>query len=350
VNSPGSPRILLVKLSSFGDVLHGLPFLEALRTAFPAGQITWLVEEAYAPLLHGHPALDEVWAVPRVRFGQNVGRTELLSLVRLLRRMRATAFDLVIDLQGLLKSALWVAMAKSPRKVGYDRTRELSYLPLTERLAPYDPEAHAVWRYLHVARYLGAPPALPRFRLGLTPVFPAALIRGENAFADELVLVPRDRALVVLHPGARWATKLWPPASWAKLADWLIREKGLAVVITGSVADRELAGQIIKHMHEKVLNLAGRTSLAELAGIMQKARLAVTADTGPMHLAAALGTKVVALFGPTAPGRTGPFGPGHRVMRLGLTCSPCFKRHCPEPWCLRGLSPEAAMAAVEKSL
>jgi heptosyltransferase-1 len=337
VTSPGSTRILLVKLSSFGDVLHALPTLEALRELYPQGHITWLVEEAYAPLLVGHPALDEVWAVPRVRLGQKVGREEVLRLIRLLGRVRASRFDLAIDLQGLLKSALWVALAKSPRKVGYDRTRELSYLLLTERLPPYDPEAHAVWRYLNVARHLGAPPTLPRFRLGLTPAFP-----------NSPALPHRD--LVVLHPGARWATKLWPAANWAQLGDWLSRDQKLAVVITGSPGDRALAAQIMTKMREKAWNLAGRTSLPELAGIMQKARLAVTADTGPMHLAAALGTRVVAIFGPTAPGRTGPFGEGHRVVRLGVECSPCFQRHCPEPRCLTDLSPEEVLAAVEKSL
>jgi heptosyltransferase-1 len=337
VTSSGSPRILLVKLSSFGDVLHALPTLEALRALYPQGHITWLVEEVYVPLLSGHPALDEVWAVPRVRLGQKVGREELLRLIRLLRRVAASRFDLVIDLQGLLKSAMWVALARSPRKIGYNHTRELSYLPLTERLPPYDPEAHAVWRYLHVARHLGAPPTLPRFRLGLTPAFPGSLA------------LP-DRDLAVLHPGARWASKLWPVTSWAHLGDWLSRDKKLAVLITGSAGDRALAAQITSQMQEKAWNLAGRTSLPELAGIMQKARLAVTADTGPMHLAAALGTRVVALFGPTAPGRTGPFGAGHRVVRLGISCSPCFQRHCPEPRCLTALSPDAVLAAVEKSL
>jgi len=330
-------RILIVKLSSFGDVLHALPFLEALRDAFPQGHITWLVEEAYAPLLVAHPALNEVWPVPRVRLGEKAGAKELLNLLRLLRRVRVAAFDLVIDLQGLLKSALWVALAKSPRKVGYDRTRELSYLALTERIPPFDPEAHAVWRYLNMARHLGAPPALPRFRLGLTPAFPDSLL-------------PSDRPLVVLHPGARWPTKLWPAPAWARLADWLSREKRCAVVITGSAGDRELAEEIAGGMREKVWNLAGRSTLSELAGIMQKARLAVTADTGPMHLAAALGSKVVALFGPTAPGRTGPFGEGHRVVRLGVECSPCFKRRCPDPRCLTALPLDAVKAAVEKSL
>jgi lipopolysaccharide heptosyltransferase I len=368
-----SPRILLVKLSSFGDVIHALPTLEALRAAFSKAHITWLVEAAYAPLLQDHPALDEVWPVPRVRLGQKVNKGEMVNLLRLMRRVRTARFDLVIDLQGLLKSAMWVALARSPRKVGYNRTREMSYLALTERIPPYDPEAHAVWRYLNVARYLGASPALPRFRLGLNPILPDAAcqslnvganlmfaqtpgrtqgspLRKKNAVDDKFVSVHRERSLVVLHPGARWASKIWPSASWASLANWLIREKGLNVVITGSHADRELAAQITAQMREKALNLAGCTSLAELAGIMQKARLALTADTGPMHLAAALGTKVVAIFGPTAPGRSGPFGEGHRVVRLDLECSPCFQRNCPDPRCLTDLDPEMVRAAVEKSL
>ncbi|MDD5642370.1 MAG: glycosyltransferase family 9 protein, partial [Syntrophales bacterium] len=277
------PRILLIKLSAFGDVLHALPALEAIRAVYPEGHITWLVEAPYAPLLAGHPALDAVWAVPRLRLGQKVSHRELLDLFRLFRRVRTTPFDLVIDLQGLLKSALWTAMAKSSRKVGYDRTRELSYLALTERLPPYDREAHAVWRYLNVARYLGAPPALPRFRLGLRPVFPDALFQTVNVGANLVFAQTPGRtqgsplrgntSLVVLHPGARWPTKLWPAASWARLADWLIREKGLRVVITGSAADRELTAQICAQMQEKAINLAGGTTLAELAGVLQKTRL-----------------------------------------------------------------------------
>ncbi len=338
--STDHPRILLVKLSSFGDVIHALPALEALRSAYPRGQLTWLVEEAYTPLLRGHPALDEVLAIPRVRLGENPGPRDFLALIRLARRLRAQPFDLVVDLQGLLKSALWVALAKSPRKVGYDGTREGSYLVLTEKVAPYDLDAHAVWRYLHLARYLGAPPAPPRFRLGLA---------GD---ADLEGIIPRAaaRPLSVIHPGARWASKLWPAGSWAGLADWLSRGRGFTVALTGSRGDRELAQAIADETPAPILNLAGRTTLPELAAIFRQAALAVTADTGPMHLAAALGTKVVAIFGPTAPWRTGPFGEGHEIVRLGLECSPCFKRHCPEPRCLLELPLEAVQAACEKVL
>jgi heptosyltransferase I len=334
-----SPRLLLTKLSSFGDVLHALPTLEALRDAYPAAHITWLVEAAYAPLLSGHPALNEVWVAPRLRPGEVLSGANPATLMKLLAQLRSRSFDLVLDVQGLLKSAVWVALARSPRKVGYDRTRELSYLALTERVAPFDPEAHAVWRYLNLAHYLGAPPAPPRFRLGL----------DRNVDLEALIPDGSGRPLAVLHPGARWATKLWPTAAWAQVASWL-QAQGFQVAVTGSAADRELVAALVQQSRAPLVNLAGRTSLAALAAVLRRARLAVTTDTGAMHLAAALGTPVVALFGPTAPWRTGPFGPGHRVVRLGLACSPCFKRCCPEPRCLTDLTPEMVEAACEKIL
>lgn len=336
----GDPRILIVKLSSFGDVLHALPTLEALRTAYPQARITWLAEAAYGPLLANHPALDEVWPAPRLRPGAIWAGANPTLLGGLVRQLRANPFDLVIDLQGLLKSAVWVALARSPRKLGYDRTREGSYRVLSERVPPFDREAHAVLRYLNLAHHLGAPVKPPRFRLGL------------GAETDIAPLLPDDlrRGLVVLHPGARWPSKLWPVSAWAGLASWLGRGHGFQVVITGSAGDRRLAGEILQHLRDPVLDLTGRTSLAELAAVLRRARFAVTTDTGAMHLAAALGTRTVALFGPTAPWRTGPFGAGHEIVRQGLECSPCFKRRCPDPRCLAELGLESVQAACEKIL
>jgi len=168
---------------------------------------------------------------------------------------------------------------------------------------------------------------------------------------DISALIPgkADRPLAVLHPGARWASKLWPPASWARLTEWF-HGQGFLVAVTGSAADRELVAGITAQCRAPRLNLAGATSLSQLAGILRKARLAVTTDTGAMHLAAALGTPVAALFGPTAPWRTGPFGDVHQVVRQGLSCSPCFKRQCPDPRCLSDLLPEMVEAACEKIL
>ncbi len=334
------PRILIVKLSSFGDVLHALPTLEALRATFPTAHLTWLVEAAYAPLLESHPALDEVWLAPRLKPGQIMWGGNPKLLAGLLRRLRAQPFDLVIDLQGLLKSAVWVALANSRRKLGYDRTREGSYRVLNERVAPYDREAHAVLRYLNLAHYLGAPVAPPRFRLGLGAELDISHLLPDEARGD----------LVVLHPGARWPSKLWPASAWARLGDWLSREHGLQVAITGSKADQRLAKEILTQMRQPACSLAGRTTLPELAAVLRRSSFAVTTDTGAMHLAASLEKPVTALFGPTAPWRTGPFGKGHQVVRLEMTCSPCFKRRCPEPRCLTELAPEMVQTACEKIL
>ena len=338
--SLSEPRILLIKLSSLGDIIHALPTLEALRSSYPQGHIIWLVEDTYAPVLVGHQALDEVWPVPRPRLGNGRFLENLPELFQVARRLREKPFDLVIDLQGLLKSAFWVALARGKRKLGYDRTREFSYLALTERLPPFEPEAHAVWRYLNVTRHLGARAAPPRFRLGLSP--------PEDM--SHLMFPETGQPLAVLHPGARWPTKLWPTAHWARLAGWLVRDQGFQVALTGSSGDQDLAREIVAQAKVPLINLAGRTSLAELAALLQKARIAVTTDTGPMHIACALGTPVAALFGPTAPWRTGPFGHGHEVVRLALPCSPCFRRHCPEPRCLTELTVSNAQEAVEKIL
>ncbi|MGA7564018.1 MAG: glycosyltransferase family 9 protein, partial [Desulfobaccales bacterium] len=257
------PHFLIIKLSSLGDVLHALPTLEALRAAHPLARITWLVEAAYAPLLDKHPALDQVWVAPRLRPGEILSGANPALLAGLLGRLRTSRFDVVIDLQGLLKSAVWVALARSPRKLGYGRTRELSYLALNERLAPFDPEAHAIYRYLHLARHLGAPADPPRLRLGLGAGTAVSHLLPEG-FAEG------RRPLVVLHPGARWPSKQWPAAAWARLGDRLSSERGLGlrVAITGSAADRGLAAEILQKLEGPALNLAGRTSLADLAALL----------------------------------------------------------------------------------
>jgi heptosyltransferase I len=339
-------RILLIKLSALGDVIHTLPFLEALRAVYPQGHITWLVEEAAAPLLQDHPALDEVWVSRRqswLQAGKNglFRRRVRRELLAFIRQVRVPAFDLVIDLQGLLKSAMWVALSRSPRKIGYNKTREFSYLALNERLPAFDPEAHAVWRYLEVAHYLGAPPAAPHFRLSLT-----------DEIGGWLTPLWKDLPgpLLVIHPGTRWPTKGWPGKKFAQLADRLIIEFQARVVFTGSSGDRRLIARIKDNMHNKALDLSGRTNLKELARLFQKADLAITTDTGPMHLAAALQKPVVALFGPTAPWRTGPFGEGHQAIRLGLKCSPCYQRQCRQPECMTGIEVEPVLTAVKRIL
>lgn len=339
-------RLLLIKLSALGDVIQTLPTLEALREAFPTAEITWLVEEAAAPLLQYHPALDTL-LISRRQAWLRAARTwrqwpVVWSEVRqLLMELRRRPFTAVVDLQGLGKSALWTWLARSPRKLGFAGTREYSYLALNERLPPYDPDEHAVRRYLRLAQHLGATSPNLRFRV--------ALPLGAG---DQLQEIWQEAAgpVIVLHPGTRWPSKQWPTMSLARLADALARDFQARVVFTGSRGDKPLIAQCQAAMQTRALDLSGRTDLWDLTRLFFHVDAAVTTDTGPMHLAAAVGTPVVAVFGPTAPWRTGPCGRQHRVVYTGAPCSPCRQRQCPDPLCLSQLPMEAVLAAVRAVL
>ncbi|MBI5521926.1 MAG: lipopolysaccharide heptosyltransferase I [Desulfarculus sp.] len=334
-------KVLIVKLSALGDVVQSLPVAMAIRGQVPQAQVDWLVEAPSAGLLEGHPALSRVLVSPRRRPG---GRS-LGQVRQWLKVLRAVEYDAVLDLQGLMKSAIFVGLGRGRRKIGFSGGKEpLAAWALTERLPAYDPQRHALERYLDLLGPLGLErPAPPRF--GLEPQAPA-LAKAEALLAGRRP----GRQLVVLHPVAKWESKLWPVAHWARLAR-LLHQAGLDLVLSGSAADRgvtqAMAGQA--GLAEGLWDLAGAVSLKELAAVLSLADLTVATDTGVMHLAAALGRPVVALFGPTSPGRTGPYGAGHVVLRLGLECSPCFRRNCPAPRCLTGLEPEeVALAALSR--
>jgi ADP-heptose:LPS heptosyltransferase len=161
------------------------------------------------------------------------------------------------------------------------------------------------------------------------------------------VLVKDGSRLVVINPVARWKTKLWDEEKFARLADRLITERRAVVIFTGSPDDRAITERILGMMRENALNWAGETTLRELAALASLADLFITTDTGPMHLAAAAGARVVALFGPTAPWRTGPYGPGHVVVRNGRACSPCFRRTCDDGVrCMEEMTVEEVMEKI----
>ena len=338
-------KILFIKLSAIGDLVQTLPALEAIQRIFPDSEITWVVEEAAAGILEGHPLIDHVlvsrrktWLKllksPRT-FLKGVG-----NISEFLKKLRSTRYDIAIDFQGLLKSGMLMGLARSRRKIGFDRTRELSYLFLNERLPAYDIEKHALERYLDVARYLGAADLSPSCTLP---------IENEIAAIRQKIdgLNPQKRLLVAMNPVARWRTKLWPEQCFAELADRLVREKNAIVIFTGSPDDRLVNNRILAMMKEKAVNWAGETTLKELAALASLTDHFITTDTGPMHLAAAAGARVVALFGPTAPWRTGPFGPGNVSLRTGVSCSPCFQRTCTnETLCMTGITVDEVMRQV----
>ncbi len=345
--SPPS-SILIIKLSAIGDVVHTLAALEVLRGNFPHSRIDWLVEEEALPIISGHKDLNHIYVCPRKRWVKSLiknrkGVSNTLSEIReLLKDIRARRYDLVIDFQGLLKSGIFTWLVKGTRKVGMDGAREGARLFFTESPYVVNYEQHAIDRYLELCSALGCREIVWR---GKIPVKESDIRRVEELLSVHGI---RKHDFVVINPIARWQTKLWSIKSFSELGDLIIGELGLHVIFTGSNVDRPYVEAIAENMSLKAVNLAGLTTLKELAHLFHIATAAVSTDTGPMHIAAAMDCPVVALFGPTDPIRTGPYGSRHMVIRTQVDCSPCFKKHCSTRVCMREITPSETFSALAK--
>jgi len=343
----GARRLLLIKPSALGDVVHALPVAATLKQRYPDLELDWLVEEEAAGIVEGHPALTQVLVSGRRRWQRQMARLQglpaLMGEVRgLVRTLRSRRYDLVVDLQGLFKSSLYVLAAGAPVRVGLADGREGAPLVLTHRIAGPPQPVHAARRYMALAEALGAPKPVWDFQI---PVRPA----DETRAAAVLAGLPHPR--VVLHPGARWRTKLWQIDDWRALAAALAGE-GVGVLLTGGREDGSLSEAILAGLEPAPRALVGRLSLKELAAVLARTDVMVTVDSGPMHMAAAMGTPVVALFGATDPRRTGPWGDAV-ILRRDLACSPCLQRRCAiaERYrCMRELTVPDTLAAVRQVL
>ncbi len=340
-------NILLVKLSSIGDVVHTLPSLAALRRRYPEAHITWVVEEESLDIIKGNPRVDRILVSGRKRWarrlgnGREIGET-LGEIRRFLRDLRDRPYDVVIDFMGLFKSAILVFASRGKRKLGYDSMQEMSGLFYNEKITE-DMGKHAVDRYLDFARHLGADTAEPEFFLDI----PADSASRADVLLKEGGVDP-ERPFVVLSPMSyAGETRLWEDDRFAQLGDRIRLEMELPVVITGHETGG-MIGRIAASMETKALNLENRTTLKELAHLYRRAAAVVTPDSGPMHIAAAVGTPVVALFGASEPARTGPYGRIHTVIRSELNCSPCFKKTCDTRRCMQEITVDMVLEAVRK--
>ncbi len=338
-------NILIVKLSAIGDVIHTLPSLGALRRLYPYAHITWVVEEAAADLVVNHPYLDQVLISRRKSWAKDIKDGKFQPAWREIRsfikQLKSRRYDLVIDFHGLFKSAMIVFLSRGKRKLGYDSWQELSGLFLNEKI-PEDMNKHAVDRYLDFPRHLGATIETPDFIL---PANPEAEARALRLLASHTL---EKKKYIAVNPVALWETKLWDNRKFAELADAIQERLKIPVVFTGS--NKESLDEITSQMKTKGIHLGGQTTLPELACIYQEARAVITTDSGPMHLAAALGTPVFALFGPTDPARTGPYGTGHTIIRADLPCSPCLLKKCATRQCMEDITPEQVFDEVKKMI
>ena len=332
-------RILIVKPSALGDVVHALPVAALLKRKWPDAHLAWLVAQPFAALLETNPNVDEIVPFDRGR-GDSLRRHSGRA-GRLAATLRRGEFDLVIDLQGLFRSGWLARQTRAKRRVGFAYAREAAGLFYTDKVAARPGERHAVERYLDVAEHLGCGRSPVSFDLPTTP---------EDERRVDGLLSPLDHAkYAVLLPGTNWLTKRWPARHFASLASKMKGELGLRVVVAGG-PDAAAAAKLIVAAAPDALELVGRTGVRELVSVLRRSSLAVTNDSGPMHLAAALGRPLVATFGPTSPARTGPFRRGGSVVRLDVICSPCFERECAHQTCLASLSVESVLERCDAEL
>lgn len=328
----GNERILIVKLSSLGDTLHALPAVAALRTSRSA-RIDWAVQPEFAALVRAFSCVDEVIEVPRP--SDFSGWLRALSALR--RRQR---YDLVVDMQGLAKSAVVARAARASRRLGPPFARECSSLFYDALFGrPEKPRRrHAVDECLDLLDFLDIPrPAVPEFPLDAAPADLSKWTPGASA----------DSPAFAVAPYSRWHSKNWPEERFAEAIALLVRDRGARVFVLGGKGDRAGAERIIARSGVQAVNLCGELSITESAGVMRACRALLTNDSGPMHIAAALGVKTVAVFGPTVPGRTGPYGANHAILRADC-CTPCRKRECPrgDHACMKAISAAQAVAAL----
>lgn len=335
--SDRSPRILLVRLSAVGDVIHGLPVLNALRERFPRAFLGWVVEQRAATLLEGHPALDERILVPR-------GWLKSPRTVwQLRRRLHELRFDVAIDVQGLTKSAVAAWLSGARRRIGFgdEKGRELSRWLNTE-LVPASAK-HIIDSNLQLLLPLGIDRPSVRFDIPEREADGdrARRIMGEAGLAGGFAIV---------NPGAGWPSKLWPPERYAAVARHLAARQTLPTLVVWAGAQEQAWARQIVAESAGAAQLAPATTLLELAALTRRARLFVGSDTGPLHLAAAVGTPCVGLFGPMPAERNGPYGSQHEAVQKGVFQGTNRQRRTAPPTLMQAIDAQLVCEACDRVL
>ncbi len=370
-------NILIIKMSSLGDILHTLPFAAALRKRYPDAKISWLVHPQFAGFVPDPPVIDEVLYFDKVKFNK-MGLADKIHYFREMRNLlQSRHFDLVIDMQGLFKSAVLAAISGCSNRIGYAEMREGSGL-VSKAISGAHRNDHVIERYLDVARYLGANveslddvefpmPNLTWEKLQIIAKLKdagahlkdekqlAQKSQDKSASVDELA---NDIApYVVIVPGARWVTKQWPVEHYIALISKIIAT-GVDVVLAGGPDDAVKGKKIAEGVgtsfgvgQGRVIDLTGQTSLRELAALIAGCSVYISADTGPLHFAAALKKPLIAMYGPTKADRTGPYGSTNSTVLLSpAKCAGCLKKQCSHWHCMHDITPEKVFQIYQEKV
>jgi lipopolysaccharide heptosyltransferase I len=334
-------RIALIKPSALGDIIHSLPVLTALRHRYPDAHITWVVNRGYAPLLEGHPDLNEV-----LPFDRKLSRAGLPGRLhnygRFVGALRERRFDLVIDLQGLFRSGLMALASGAPRRVGLSTAREGArwFYSDVVRVADFN-AVHAVERCWLIAEAFGVG--------GIRKEFRVPVREDARAWTGE-ALREYPRPWLMLGVASRWPTKRWPPEHFAALVRRAQERFGGTAVLVGGLDEVHLSQQTAALLTGPALDLTGRTDLPRLTALLARADVMLANDTGPLHLAVALGRPVVAPFTCTKVRLNGPFGQDEHAVESTVWCQGSYLKKCARLECMAELTPGRLWPVLEREL
>lgn len=334
-------RVLIVKPSALGDVVTAMPVLRGLRRTFgPDLHLTWLVNTNCADLIAHDSALSDCIRFDRGRLGKawrSVGAAA--ALVRLLKLLRAGRYDWVIDLQGLLRSALLSRATRAPLRAGFADAREGAAWFYTHKV-PVEADGHTVDRNIALARALGVEARSEEMTLEVAP--------AAREFADAFTAANGlGGGFLVCIPPTRWVTKLYPVRHWRTVVGELARTT--QVVLMGAAGDRELCAAVVDGAPHGVVNAAGQTDVAQMVGLIAASLGVICCDSAAKFIAPAVGVDVVTLIGPTRVARTGPYPRGRAVV-ASVPCQGCLDRQCPHITCMESIDPAEVIAAAGEML
>ncbi|MBN8548181.1 MAG: glycosyltransferase family 9 protein [Deltaproteobacteria bacterium] len=330
--------ILIVLMGSIGDVVRGLAIVAPIKQAYPSARITWLVEPTCSSLVREHALLDEVLVFNR--------KQPLRGLLKLISELRSRHFDVCLDLQRHFKSGAFSWLSGARKRIGFHRkdAKELNWIFQTDYIEQAPQDLAKILHYLSFLPALGIT-AGSELRFGL-----AEKEQSETVKQLRSTLGP---AYVVFVLGSSWQSKDWLLEGYQKLVEYVLSQSSYRIALCGDQSQITRAAAIMaKQSGDRVIDLVGKTSLVDLAYILKDASACVGPDSGPAHIAAAVGTPHVTLFGPTSPARVAPFGSENLSLQSSLGCTPCYRKKCPglDRLCMRLLSPEAAWNGLQAAL
>lgn len=332
-------HILIILMGALGDLVRGLCLVSHIKQHLPGTRITWLVEPGCAPLVKHHAQIDNVIIFNRP--------SPVSGLWELYKKLKNETFDITLDLQRHVKSGFFSFLSKSKRKIGFNRrnAKELNWIFNNEQIGYFSDDLPKIKHYLEFTKYLGLPEP-PTIEFGLSSF---DLSAEAPEFSKQII-----RPFIAVVMGSAWESKDWFLEGYQQLVEEIISSLKMHVILVGDKSQTTQANTLIENIDENpyLINLAGKTSLIQLTGVLREAEAGIGPDSGPGHLAAAVNTPYISLFGPTPPDRVAPFNNEHLVVRADVNCSPCYKKRCPglDKICMRSITVDAILNKLKVAL